>query len=140
MRTGKQLFISKGTKGNLVKRATILDVYIWKPERKENIESVQLIISTEADGSEVKRNAALYSLCYNHEGKMELKTAMLKTALYRQMQRFWRERAFQNAKSDRRSGTIRTKSVSGTFMERLVSSYCFNDDGSTFYLRDSTRK
>ena len=78
----------KGTKGNLVRKATILDVYIWKPERKETIESVQLIISTEVDGSEVK-----YSLCYTHEGKMELKTA-----LYRQMQRYWIERAFQNVK------------------------------------------
>jgi len=78
----------KGTKGNLVRRATMLDVYIWKPERKENIESVQLIISTEVNGSEVK-----YSLCYAHEGKMELKTA-----LYRQMQRYWIERAFQNVK------------------------------------------
>jgi SRSO17 transposase len=78
----------KGTKGNLVRRTTMLDVYIWKPERKENIESVQLIISTEVDGSEVK-----YSLCYAYEGKMELKTA-----LYRQMQRYWIERAFQNVK------------------------------------------
>lgn len=66
----------------------ILDIHIWKPERKDNIESVQLIISTEVDGSEVK-----YSLCYSPEGKMPLKTA-----LYRQMQRYWIERAFQNVK------------------------------------------
>jgi SRSO17 transposase len=78
----------KGTKGYLIRKSVILDVHIWKPERKNNIESVQLIISTETDGSEVK-----YSLCYSSEGKMPLKTA-----LYRQMQRYWIERAFQNIK------------------------------------------
>ena len=78
----------KGTKGDLVRKATILAVHIWKPERKETSESVQLLISTEADGSEIK-----YSLCYTHESKIELETA-----LYRQMQRYWIERAFQNAK------------------------------------------
>src|SRR5204863_6697487 len=52
-------------------------------------ESVQIIISTQTDGSEVK-----YSLCYQAgEGKMPLETA-----LYRQMQRYWIERAFQNVK------------------------------------------
>lgn len=78
----------KGSKGYLIRKSVILDVHIWKPERKNNIESVQLIISTETDGSEVK-----YSLCYSPEGKMPLKTA-----LYRQMQRYWIERAFQNVK------------------------------------------
>lgn len=56
--------------------------------RGSQIESVQLIISTETDGSEVK-----YSLCYNVEGKIPLETA-----LFRQMQRYWVERAFQNVK------------------------------------------
>ena len=78
----------KGTKGYLLRKSVILDIHIWKPEGKDNIESVQLIISTEVDGSEVK-----YSLCYSPEGKMPLKTA-----LYRQMQRYWIERAFQNVK------------------------------------------
>jgi SRSO17 transposase len=77
-----------GTKGPMIRRAVILDVHIWKPERKEEIESVQLLISTNEDGGEVK-----YSLCYTPEGKMELELA-----LYRQMQRYWVERAFQNAK------------------------------------------
>jgi hypothetical protein len=65
-----------------------MDVYIWKPERETAMEEVQLIISTETDGSEIK-----YSLCYNVEGKM-----LLKIALFRQMQRYWIERAFQNVK------------------------------------------
>jgi SRSO17 transposase len=78
----------KGTKGDLVRKATILDVHIWKSEREEYIESVQLIISTELDGTEVK-----YSLCYNQEGSMPVEIA-----LARQMQRYWVERAFQNVK------------------------------------------
>ena len=78
----------QGTKGSLIRRATIIDVYIWKPERGAKIEAVQLIISTETDGSEIK-----YSLCYNVEGKMSLEVA-----LFRQMQRYWIERAFQNVK------------------------------------------
>jgi SRSO17 transposase len=78
----------QGTKGPLIRRATIIDVYIWKPERGAKIESVQLIISTETDGSEIK-----YSLCYDEAVKMSLETA-----LFRQMQRYWIERAFQNVK------------------------------------------
>jgi SRSO17 transposase len=78
----------QGTKGPLTRKATIIDVYIWKPERQTAIESLQLIISTETDGTEIK-----YSLCYNVTGKMSLQTA-----LFRQMQRYWVERAFQNVK------------------------------------------
>jgi SRSO17 transposase len=78
----------QGTKGPLIRRTTIMDVYIWKPERGAKIESVQLIISTETDGSEIK-----YSLCYDEAVKMSLETA-----LFRQMQRYWIERAFQNVK------------------------------------------
>jgi SRSO17 transposase len=78
----------QGTKGPLIRRATIMNVYIWKPERGAKIESVQLIISTETDGSEIK-----YSLCYDEAVKMSLEIA-----LYRQMQRYWIERAFQNVK------------------------------------------
>jgi SRSO17 transposase len=77
-----------GTKGPMIRRAVIMDVYIWKAERETTIESVQLIISTNEDGGEIK-----YSLCYTPNGKMDLETA-----LYRQMQRYWVERAFQNAK------------------------------------------
>ncbi len=77
-----------GTKGPLTRKATILDVYIWKPEQETAIEAVQLLISTEIDGSEIK-----YSLCYTVAGKMSLATA-----LFRQMQRYWIERAIQNVK------------------------------------------
>lgn len=77
-----------GTKGPLIRKAVIIDVHIWKPERGTTIESLQLIISTETDGSEIK-----YSLCYQVEGKMTLGSA-----LFYQMQRYWVERAFQNVK------------------------------------------
>jgi SRSO17 transposase len=78
----------QGTKGPLTRRATMLDVYIWKPERETALEAVQLLISTETDGSEIK-----YSLCYTVARKMSLETA-----LFRQMQRYWIERAIQNVK------------------------------------------
>lgn len=66
----------------------ILDIYLWKAECKTAFESVQLLISTEVDGSEIK-----YSLCYTPDGKHSLQTA-----LFRQMQRYWCERAYQNVK------------------------------------------
>lgn len=78
-----------GAKGSMVRKAVLLDVYVWNVERGNEIETLQLLISTEEDGSEVK-----YSICYGgNEGKM-----VLETALFRQMQRYWVERAFQNAK------------------------------------------
>ena len=77
-----------GTKGPLTRKAVMIDVHIWKAERATAIESLQLIISTETDGSEIK-----YSLCHNVVGKMTLECA-----LFRQMQRYWIERAFQNVK------------------------------------------
>ena len=80
----------QGTKGSMVRKAAIIDVYIWKSERKIDIETVQLIISTQTDGSEIK-----YSLCYDAEGKMTLQVA-----LYHQMQRYFIERVFQNVKEE----------------------------------------
>lgn len=77
-----------GTKGPLIRKAVIMEIHLWKPERGTTIESLQLLISTDTDGSEIK-----YSLCYNVEGVMPLEIA-----LFRQMQRYWVERAFQNVK------------------------------------------
>jgi len=77
-----------GTKGPMTRKAVIMDVHVWKPERGTEVESLQLIISAETDGSEIK-----YGLCHCADGKMPLETA-----LFRQMQRYWVERAFQNAK------------------------------------------
>lgn len=77
-----------GTKGPLVRKAALLDVWIWGPEQRTYVEKAQLLISTEVDGSETK-----HSLCHLPGGRMPLETA-----LFRQMQRYWVERAFQNVK------------------------------------------
>lgn len=77
-----------GTKVPMIRKVVIIDVHIWKTERKEVIEYVQLIISTNEDEGKIK-----CSLCYCPKGKMELEIA-----LYRQIQRYWVERAFQNTK------------------------------------------
>jgi SRSO17 transposase len=77
-----------GTKGPLTRKAVILDVHLWKPEYETTLESLQLLISSETDGSEIK-----YALCYTPGRKLAVDTA-----LFCQMQRYWCERAFQNAK------------------------------------------
>jgi len=53
-------------------------------------EPLHLLISREADGTQVK-----YSLCYPPPGTPALGVGQ---ALYRQMQRYWMERVFQEAK------------------------------------------
>jgi SRSO17 transposase len=78
----------KGTKGPLVRQATLIDVWVWGTEYGNKVECLQLIISREVDGSEIK-----FSLCYDSKEKMTLQDA-----LYRQMQRYWVERAFQDVK------------------------------------------
>ena len=78
-----------GTKGPMVRKAYMTDIFLWKAARGTHIESLQLLISTELDGSEVK-----YSFCFEPDDKK----SSLSIALYRQMQRYWVERAFQNIK------------------------------------------
>lgn len=77
-----------GTKGSMTRKTCAIDVYLWKPQFKEQVESLKLIISTEMDGTEMK-----YSLCYSPNEPFEIKVA-----LFRQMSRYWVERAFQNVK------------------------------------------
>lgn len=118
----------QGTKGPLIRRATIIDVYIWKSERGAKIESIQLIISTETDGSEIK-----YSLCNNVTGKMSLQIAL------------FRSRVLGTTILDRKSlskcqRTIEFTSISSTFLESLASSYCIIINGSAFYFTDSKEK
>jgi len=73
-----------GTKGRLVREAVLKKVWIRKKGTSE-IEEAQWLISRKSDETEVK-----YSLC--DEPRKELS---VETALYRQMQRYWIERAFQ---------------------------------------------
>lgn len=76
-----------GTKGKLVREAVLKKIWIWKKSTFE-VESAELLISRKLDGTEVK-----FSLCYEPVGKIKLKQA-----LYRQMQRYWIERGFQEIK------------------------------------------
>lgn len=76
-----------GTKGEMVREAVLKKVWLWKKGTLE-IEAGELLISRKLDKTEVK-----YSLC--HEPHKEVKLEQL---LYRQMQRYWIERGFQEIK------------------------------------------
>ena len=78
-----------GCKGPLQRQAVLLPVWRWEPELQQ-AQALELLISRELDGSQVK-----YSLCYTPPGGPALAVAQ---ALYRQMQRYWIERVFQEAK------------------------------------------
>jgi SRSO17 transposase len=77
----------EGTKGKLMREAVLKKVWIWKKGTAE-VEETQVLISRKLDKTEVK-----YSLC--NEPKDELS---VEVALFRQMQRYWIERAFQEIK------------------------------------------
>ncbi len=83
----KTIKYREGTKGKLVREAVLMKVWIWKKGTAE-IEEAELLISRKLDQTEVK-----YSLC--HEPNKELS---VETALFRQMQRYWIERGFQEIK------------------------------------------
>ena len=77
-----------GQKGPLVRQAVLLPVWRWEPGAPAQV--LHLLISREVDGTQVK-----YSLCYTPPQAPALGVAQ---ALYRQMQRYWIERVFQEAK------------------------------------------
>lgn len=78
----------RGAKGPLKRQAALLDVWVWHTDNGDKAEALQLLVSRELDGSEVK-----FSLCHQPHEPMTLQDA-----LYRQMQRYWVERAFQDVK------------------------------------------
>ncbi len=77
----------EGTKGLLVREAVLKKVWIWKKGGQE-IESAEVLISRKLDQTEVK-----YSLCHEPKGGLSIEKA-----LFRQMQRYWIERSFQEIK------------------------------------------
>ena len=77
----------EGTKGKLVREAVLKKVWIWKKGTAE-VEETALLISRKIDKTEVK-----YSLCNEPAGELSVGIA-----LYRQMQRYWIERGFQEIK------------------------------------------
>lgn len=78
----------RGTKGPLKRQAVLVEVWVWPDDHTDKVEIWQLLISRELDGSEVK-----FSLCHQPQQPMTIPEA-----LYRQMQRYWVERAFQDVK------------------------------------------
>ncbi len=86
-REWKTIEYREGTKGRLVREAVLKKVWIWKKGTLE-IEEAELLISRKIDQTEEK-----YSLCNEPKGELSVETA-----LFRQMQRYWIERGFQEIK------------------------------------------
>ena len=81
-----------GHKGPLVRQAVLLPVWRWETDHERGVaaQALHLLISREPDATQVK-----YSRCYAPPGAPALRVGQ---ALYRQMQRYWIERVFQEAK------------------------------------------
>ena len=79
-----------GSKGQLVRQAVLVPVWVWNPDQNESAQPLHLLISRLVDGSEIK-----YSLVYAPDGPPNLSIS-----LYRQMQRYWIERGFQDIKQE----------------------------------------
>lgn len=99
------LVYRRGSKGKLVRSAVLVPVWLWKPDWKSPPQSLHLLISREADGSDVK-----YSLVYQASGEVDLLTT-----LQRQMQRYWVERAFQDSKEQLGLHQNQTRSWQGWY-------------------------
>ena len=90
----KTITIRKGTKGPLIRKVVVKEVYIWSAKRVTTpcAERLRLVISCNEDGSEVK-----YSL--SNDIALSDKSKLSETELlYRQMQRYWVERGIQDCK------------------------------------------
>jgi SRSO17 transposase len=85
----KEYCFRNGTKGEKRRKVLIKEVWTWNGE-DSYAGKEKLIVSKNSDGSDVK-----YSLCNDHEN-----TYSESELLYMQMQRYWIERSFQDAKSE----------------------------------------
>ncbi len=83
-----------GTKGGKTRQVICLNVYIWNKRRAKTpeVEALRLIISRQEDGSEVK-----YSVT-NDIHQADYQAHSESSLLFRQMQRYWVERAIQDCK------------------------------------------
>ena len=90
----KSVKVRQGTKGPLVRKVKVTEVFVWSAKRVTipDTEKLRLIISCNKDGSEVK-----YSVT-NDVSLAELPNLSDKELVYRQMQRYWVERGIQNCK------------------------------------------
>ena len=87
---GQTLAYRRGPKGPLVRQAVLLPVWRWEEAHGG---APPLLSSREADGTHLK-----YSLCYTPP---QAPAPGVAQALGRQMQRYWGERVFQEAKQQR---------------------------------------
>lgn len=83
----QKIVYREGTKGELIREAVLKKIWIWTKGTQE-IEESEILISRKLDKTEVK-----YSLC--HEAG---ESCAIERLLYRQMQRYWIERGFQEVK------------------------------------------
>lgn len=86
--------VRKTTKGPLIRKVAVLEVYVWSAKRvtTQYAEKLRLIISSNSDGTEVK---------YSLTNDISLNASQRLSdwgALYRQMQRYWVERGIQICK------------------------------------------
>lgn len=90
----KTIKIRQGTKGLLIRKVKVVDVFVWSAKRVtlKTAEKLRLIISCKQDNSEVK-----YSVT-NDVNLAQVQKLSDKELLYRQMQRYWVERGIQNCK------------------------------------------
>ena len=84
----------QGTKGGKTRQVVCLNVFIWNKRRAKNdaVEELRLIISREVDGSEIKFSVTNDVTPVGHQALSDC------SLLYRQMQRYWVERAIQDCK------------------------------------------
>ena len=82
------------TKGGKTRQVVCLNVFIWNKRRAKNdaVEELRLIISREVDGSEIKFSVTNDVTPVGHQALSDC------SLLYRQMQRYWVERAIQDCK------------------------------------------
>jgi len=86
--------IREGTKGPMIRKIIVREVYVWSAKRVTvaEAEKLRLLISCNEDGSEVK-----YSVT-NDIDLPNVEKLTNKELLYRQMQRYWVERGIQICK------------------------------------------
>jgi len=86
--------IRKGTKGPLIRKVVVMEVFVWSAKRvtTAKAEKLRLIISCNEDGTEPKYSLTNDIALKNRERLSDW------GALYRQMQRYWVERGIQDCK------------------------------------------
>lgn len=86
--------VRRGTKGPLVRKVAVLEVFVWSAKRvtEPKAEKLRLIISCNRDGTEPKYSLTNDIALPNRQRLSDW------GALYRQMQRYWVERGIQDCK------------------------------------------